>query len=147
MNKIFLILVILLTFSCSSSDDSNPTEDPFVGKWFFGPEVYKLDNGQDYTFPLQECQDQGWFIFNANGSGQLFDSQVNPNGGCMIVQYDENFGWEKLSNGQYRFIGYSDDTLEVVFENDNVMYWRDTFGDGFQIDGVPYHERWSYFYK
>lgn len=149
LKHLFYIAFALMFITCSSNDDGNAnnSEDPFVGKWFFGPEVYKLDNGQDYTFPLGECQDQGWFIFNSNGTGELFDSEENPEGGCVIVPPNGSFQWEKLSENQYRFIGFSNETIEVIFENENTMYWKDTFGDGFEIEGEPYSERWSYFYK
>ena len=155
MNKIFLILVILLTFSCSSSDDSNPTDDPFVGKWFFGPEVYKLDNGQDYTYPLEECQDQGFYRFNSNGTAEIHVSFEDANGECVIMLSDniETFTWEKQGNNQYHLFSIEIDGTEssrtetVIFINDNNMYWKDTFSNGIQINGQLCYERWSYFYK
>ena len=149
-NTIYLLLLIIISGCSSNNDDNdnNPTTvDPFTGQWYFGPEVYKLDNGEDYIFPLNNCQDEGWFIFNSNGTGELFDSQEDINGDCIIEQFPGGFEWEKLDNSQYRFVGYSNDIIDVVFVSENEMYWRDTFGEGFEIDGIPYSERWSYFHK
>lgn len=154
-----MILVAAFIFSnCSSDGDENQNRtvnDPFVGQWYYGLEVYKLDNGNDFNYPIENCQDEGYLVFNSDGTALNYDSNEDTNGNCIIELSDniQDFSWENIGNGQYRLSStevngtQSTSVKSVVFVDQNTMYWVDEFPDGYTVEGQECSERWSYFHK
>jgi len=156
MKKILLLLISIFVFSCSSSDDSDDSypiqNDSFVGKWYFGDTVYKLTDGGDYIENASSCDLQTYYKFNSNGTAEII-SYYETSTGCG--QEEDNisqFIWTKINSSTYRLYSVENGGTEstsnenVVFENSNTMYWKDTF-TGLTIEGDEFYERWSYFNK
>jgi len=97
MKKIFvLFLSIALLTACNNNDDSNPENDPILGKWF----IVEINNSPIPGFSLNECNTKSNMTFNSDGiTNSVFHSEIDGN--CTAGP-SENGEWRHQS-GIYTF--------------------------------------------
>lgn len=155
MRKLIPLFLVFLLLACSSSNDDpvqQPTNnnDQFIGKWYFGNLVYKLNDGSDYVEPISFCESQSYYRFNADGTAEIL-SYIETGSGCEQEAPNlQSFTWSKINDHTYRLKSTENDGTQssrdvtVYFESNNTMYWVDVF-DGITEQAEEFHERWSYF--
>lgn len=83
MKKIFFLLIIAISISSCSDDDSNSetlvNESSIIGKWM----VVDKDRPTGEDFPLWDCEENSYIKFNENGTYlrmkyQLVDNNCIP---------------------------------------------------------------------
>ena len=95
MKKIFvLFLSIALLTACNNDDDSNPENDPILGKWF----IVEINNGG--SFELTDCSRQSFIVFKDDGTTE--PEFYSKTADACIVDTDAGV-WSNLGNSKYRF--------------------------------------------
>lgn len=111
---LILLLVSIITISCSSDNEEN-TQDPIIGTWT----LFAIEN-----IEVSDCLKQSTWIFNENGTATKQDYE-EANQQCNS-QPRENATWENLNNGSYRIIPTNSTTTDVLFpitfsDNNNTL--------------------------
>ena len=121
MKKIFLSLATLAIFSCSSdnnSDNAQSSTDKIIGKWFWGKEVYILEDNSEYEFPANSCTLMTSTEFKADGTVKQIDYYENGSGGCDLETEILEYGYQtKLSENTYKIVSkYPNEAEETQIE-------------------------------
>jgi hypothetical protein len=114
MKKTLLLLLTALAFvftSCSSDDDSSPSQDAFIGTWKY---VQYFEDGVEY--PLAVCEDEDTLEVRANGTLTFTLYDANMDGEC-VSNFESTGPWENIGEGVYAI-----DADDVVVGNTNVTF-------------------------
>lgn len=119
MKKIILLLPFLFLLSCSSDDsNSNLSQDPIVGKWYWGDEVYVLEDESEVTIDNGSCMVLSSTEFTSEGNINQISYYENSSNDCVLETVTLEYGyWEKLSNGNYKLTSkYPNESEEISIE-------------------------------
>jgi len=129
MKKLILCLsVFALVFtSCSSDDDSSPSQDPLIGTWNY----YKYFENE-VELPLEPCESEETIVFSANGD-LSFTDYIDNAGACEIDEATTGT-WANLGSGSYSItiFGFTS-TEDITFEG-NTFYFEYTDDNGTPTD-------------
>ncbi|NRB84601.1 MAG: hypothetical protein HRU49_12660 [Winogradskyella sp.] len=108
-NKLIILILLCLFWSCSSDDDNNRAYANFIGDWF----VYSIViNGQEQN--LNNCDRENVFYIYDDGTFEEVGIFTDINGNCQTDYVD--FGvWDSLGNDRYALI-YDPDFNGFIFE-------------------------------
>lgn len=135
-----LILSVIL-FSCSTSDDEASAEESIVGIWQPIERITSVD-GLAQTQVLSDCEQQSRYNFLKNGELDVIDYSLNSLGECESdSDYFESVEgkWEKLEGNKYEmeFTYYFPETgateteeelVEITFQDEQTMQAKNIGG-------------------
>lgn len=158
---IYILLSLLVLYSCSKNDDSVSSDDEvvievdlIVGNWKPIKQVNFYEDETSDAYNYSTCQQQSRFIFKLNGDFDVFSYNPDGNGNCVITQLNLNFidgVWERLSEGVYKITStfFNNTTQEyetrinitdeILFLDANKMRWRVNANDIYNGNNREYY--------
>lgn len=88
-----LLLVSIITFSCSSNDEET-TQDPIIGGWY----PFSKDNVE-----VSDCGKNSRLNFQSDNTLLRKEYYPNPNNDC-ILDFETTLRWSKTGNNRYEII-------------------------------------------
>jgi hypothetical protein len=124
MKKLILILCVI-SFACSSSDDENRSSESLIGVWKPMKDVEIIDDVEE-VYIYTSCEQQSRYVFEANGN--FIFTNYDDNDGCTLNNNGFISGvWERINDTQIRIMSEYESGSEtdipdsVDFPNENTM--------------------------
>jgi hypothetical protein len=119
LNLLFVILIGILMFSCSSNDDSESNSDIIIGKWRI---IEKYES--NIPVELETCEPHFYTEYKSDKSiiGDRIVSDEFPEE-CGILSTEFGWNWKNLGNNQYRirYLEEQGSIITVYKEGDNLV--------------------------
>lgn len=112
-----ILIGLLIVFSCSSDDNSNSETPTLVGTWQPINEINYCSTGSQETYTLNNCEQNGRFKFNSNGTFTDIYYELGNNDECN--SYTENGTWEinnsslMLNSSNFTTFELTENTLKI----------------------------------
>ncbi|CAM3841696.1 lipocalin family protein [Flavobacterium gelidilacus] len=149
MKKSYLILITIITLSCSKNDDNETANNSIYGNW-------KLTTANGIAITDCEAQFPN-FILNTNNTGNEGFGATMPNGNCIDDSRDIQFTLEnnilsvkEINTNPANYIFETKRTVTSITNSElklKIFYVRQSNpSGGVDVDNIPASEQTEYLY-
>lgn len=145
---LFVLLVSIISISCSKSEEATTETDQIIGKWQFGKTIHFRKDGTTYTREPTMCDLQSSMTFSEDHSIFLISYVGGLDGSCDYEPVNNDyFTWVKISTNKYELKLQIPGKLKEInkvkvwFPDSETMIIGETNDDG-SISETKYQENY-----